>query len=182
MERFEICLAGSGGQGLITAGKILGESIALHSDKNVVQTQSYGPESRGGASRSEIVISDMPIYYPKIRKLDLLLALTQESVKKYISNLKDGGILVVDPFGVKEIPSEKYKTYSVPITQTSKEKLGKAIFGNIIALGAIAAITKIVPIGDLEKSVLSNVPKKFQEDNKKALAIGYQLGMDAIKK
>lgn len=180
--RFEICLAGSGGQGLITAGKILGEAVALHTDKNVVQTQSYGPESRGGASRAELVISDEPIYYPKVIKLDLLLALTQESVKKYLANLKAGGVLIVDPFGVKEIPTGDFKVYSIPVMTTSKAELGKVIFGNIIALGAIAAITKIIPLADLEKSVLANVPERYRDFNKQALNIGFKLGEEALKK
>ncbi|MBI5399023.1 2-oxoacid:acceptor oxidoreductase family protein [Candidatus Saganbacteria bacterium] len=174
--RFEICLAGHGGQGLVLAGKILGEAIALHSRKNVVQTQSYGPESRGGASRSEVVISDETINYPKVTRLDLLLALSQESVKKYLLNLKDDGILIVDPFGVKETPSGKYKIYSLPIMQTAKNELGKMIFGNIVALGAIAALTRIIPLEHLEQAVLNNVPQKFQADNKRALQIGFKLG------
>jgi 2-oxoglutarate ferredoxin oxidoreductase subunit gamma len=181
MSRFEICLAGSGGQGLITAGKILGEAIALHTSKNVVQTQSYGPESRGGASRAELVVSDEPIYYPKVVKLDLLLALTQESIKKYLANLKAGGTLIVDPSGVKDVPAGDFKVYNIPIMQTSKAELGKVIFGNILALGAIAALTKIIPLADLETSVLSNVPERFRDDNKKALGIGFKLGTEAAK-
>lgn len=181
MSKFEICLAGSGGQGLITAGKILGEAIALHSAKNVVQTQSYGPESRGGASRAELVVSDEPIDYPKVIKLDLLLALTQESVKKYLTNLKANGILIIDPFGVKEIPSGDFKVYNIPIMQTSKAVLGKIIFGNILALGAIDAITKIIALEHLETAVANNVPARFREDNKRALSIGYRLGEIALK-
>lgn len=181
MGRFEICLAGHGGQGLVLGGKILGEAIALHSDKNVVQTQSYGPESRGGASRSEIVVSDEPIYYPKVTKLDLLLALSQESVKKYLTNLKADGVLVIDPFGVKEIPSGSFKVFTVPVMQTAKAELGKVIFGNIIALGAIAAITRIIALEHLETAVGNNVPARFREDNKKALSIGYRLGSAALK-
>ncbi len=176
MGRFEICLAGHGGQGLVLAGKILGEALALYGGKNVVQTQSYGPESRGGASRSEIVVSGEPIYYPKVTKLDLLLALSSESVKKYLPNLKAGGTLIIDPFGVKETPAGQYKVYSLPITQTAKTELGKTVFGNIIALGAIAALTKIISPADLERSVLANVPQRYKDDNKKALAIGLRLG------
>lgn len=181
MSRFEICLAGHGGQGLVLGGKILGEAIALHSNKNVVQTQSYGPESRGGASRSEIVVADEPIYYPKVIKLDLLLALSQESVRKYLANLKTDGTLVIDPFDVKEIPSGSFKLYSIPVMQTAKNELGKVIFGNIIALGAIAALTKIISLEHLGTAVANNVPAKFREANQKALTLGYQLGEAALK-
>jgi len=182
MSRFEICLSGHGGQGMVLSGKILGEALALFLGKNVVQTQSYGPEARGGKSRSEIILSEEPIDYPKIIKLDLLLAMSQESLNSYLPNLRDGGILVVDNFGVKNIPIGKYKTYRLDIALTSKNELGKIIFGNIIALGAIAAITKIIPLEQLEKAVLSNVPKATGDSNKKALEIGFKIGREALER
>lgn len=172
MTRYEICLSGSGGQGLILAGKILGQAIALNTNKNVVQTQSYGPEARGGASRSEVVVSDETIYYPKVIKLDLLVALTQESCDKYTQNLKDGGILIVDPLYVKSIKNEKFKVYSIPFTQIAKNELGKSIFANIIVLGALSAITNLIDKNYLEETMLSYVPKATVEANKKAFERG----------
>lgn len=179
MGRYEICLSGHGGQGMVLGGKILAEALALYSEKNVVQTQSYGPEARGGASRSEIVISDEPIDYPKVTHPDLLLALNQEALNRYRPNLKEGGILVIDPFGVKNIPAGKFKLYRVSVTQLAKSELGKTIFGNIIALGAIAAISKLIPKEQLEKAVLSYVPEATRELNQKALEIGYKAGEKA---
>jgi 2-oxoglutarate ferredoxin oxidoreductase subunit gamma len=181
MERFEISLSGHGGQGLVLAGKILAEALALQEGKNVVQTQSYGPEARGGASRSEIVVSDAPIDYPKTTRLDLLLALNQESLHRYLPNLKEGGILVIDPFRVKEVPEGKFKLYRLAITTLAKTELGKTIFGNIIALGAIAAISRLIAREPLEKAVFSYVPEATREANKKALEIGYQAGEAALK-
>lgn len=179
MGRFEICLSGHGGQGMVLAGKILAEAVAIYQNKNVVQTQSYGPEARGGTSRSEIIISDQEIDYPKTTKLDLLLALNQESCNKYSSNLKEGGILIADPLGIKNIPSGNFMVYSIPITQLAKNQLGKTIFGNIIALGAIAAISEILSKEDLEKTVLKYVPEKTKDLNKKALDLGYKTGEEA---
>ncbi|MBI5078686.1 2-oxoacid:acceptor oxidoreductase family protein [Candidatus Saganbacteria bacterium] len=181
MERFEICLAGHGGQGLVLAGKILAEALALYHGKQVVQTQSYGPEARGGASRSEIVVSSSPIDYPKVTKPDLLLTLNQESLNRYLPNLKEEGILVADAENTKEIPPGKFKSYSLPITQLAKAELGKTIFSNIIALGAIAAITGIIPREPLEKAVISNVPAASREMNKKALDLGFRAGEEAAK-
>lgn len=181
MGRFEICLAGHGGQGLVLAGKILAEALALQAGKNVVQTQSYGPEARGGASRSEIVVSDESIDYPKVTKLDLLLALGQESCDRYLSNLKEDGILIIDPLGVKNTPRGKFKVFTIPITHLAKSQLGKIIFGNIIALGAISTITGIIPKDLLEKTVLSYVPERSKEANQKALEIGCQAGKEALK-
>ena len=182
MSRFEICLSGHGGQGMVLGGKILAEAIALYSDKNVVQTQSYGPEARGGASRSEIVVSDEPIDYPKITKLDLLLALSQKSCDNYIKNLKEGEILLIDPFSVKNIPQGKFRVYSIPITHLAKTEVGKIIYGNAIALGAICAISGIVSKESLEKTLLSYVPDKTREANKKALEFGYNAGKEALER
>jgi len=181
MAKLEICLAGSGGQGLILAGKILAEALALYGGKNTVQTQSYGPEARGGASRSEIIVSDEEIDYPKVTKPDLLLALNQESITRYLPNLKAGGTLVIDPFGVKEAPKGNFKVYSIDVTHLAKSELGKIIFGNIIALGAIAAITNLIPRETLEKGVLKYVPEATRDLNKKALEIGYRAGAEALK-
>ncbi|MBI5700537.1 2-oxoacid:acceptor oxidoreductase family protein [Candidatus Saganbacteria bacterium] len=181
MSRYEICLSGSGGQGMILCGKILAEGIAIYQGKFATQTQSYGPEARGGASRSEVVVSDEQIDYPKVTNLDLLLALTQESLNKYLSNLKDGGILIIDPFGVKNIPLGKYKVYEIKINDSAKAELGKTIYGNIIALGAISSITKIVSLENLAKAVEKNVPEKTREQNKIALEIGFKMGQDALR-
>ncbi|MFH0931386.1 MAG: 2-oxoacid:acceptor oxidoreductase family protein, partial [Candidatus Zixiibacteriota bacterium] len=104
-DRYDIRLSGSGGQGLIFAGTILAESLGVYEDKNVAQTQSYGPEARGGASRSDLVFSSGEIYYPKAIKLDLLLALTQEACDTYYLNLKDDGILLVDSNLVDQPPA-----------------------------------------------------------------------------
>lgn len=181
MGRFEICLSGHGGQGMVLAGRILAEALALQAGKYVAQTQSYGPEARGGASRSEIVVSEEPIDYPKVTQLDLLLALNQASLDRYHRNLKEGGILIIDPFQVKNIPAGKFKFYSIPITHEAVSQLGKNIFGNIIALGAIAAITKLIDKDKLEKTVLAYVPPLTKELNQKALEIGFRLGEEALK-
>ncbi|OGC06359.1 2-oxoglutarate ferredoxin oxidoreductase subunit gamma [Candidatus Falkowbacteria bacterium RIFCSPLOWO2_12_FULL_45_13] len=179
--RFEICLSGHGGQGMVLGGKILAEAIALYQDKHVVQTQSYGPEARGGASRSEIVVSDEEIDYPKVTQLNLLLALSQESCDKYSVNLESDGILIIDPLEVKSTPKGNFKVYSIPIIQLAKNELGKTLFANIIALGAIAAISGIVNQEELTRTVLKHVPEKTKEDNQKALELGYRTGQTAIK-
>src|SRR5210317_2115900 len=101
---YEIRLSGAGGQGLILIGKILAEAAAIYDDMNATQSQSYGPEARGGASRSEVIISDEDIDYPKAVNIDLLLALTQESVSKYYGDLKDGGIMLVDEDACQDLP------------------------------------------------------------------------------
>lgn len=173
--RYEIRLAGSGGQGLVLASVILAEAIVEYEGKNAVQNQSYGPEARGGSSKSEVIISDEEIDYPKAIKPDLLLAMTQEAYDKYIKDLKKGGILIVDEDLVKDIKNGDYKIYRIPLVRTAAEKIGKAFVANIVALGALVGVKDIVSKESLEKAVLSRVPKGTEELNRSALNAGFEL-------
>lgn len=170
--RYEIRLSGEGGQGLVLAGRILAEAAAIYDDKNATQSQSYGPEARGGASRSEVIISDEDIDYPKATNLDLLLALTQESCNKYAKDLKERGILLVDSDAVTRVPDGKYRTFKVPITEIARTQVGKAVVANIVALGIIARLADIVSVDALESAVLARVPKGTEELNLKAFRTG----------
>ncbi len=173
-DRFELRLSGSGGQGMILAAVILGEAIGGGDGRNVVQSQSYGPEARGGASKSDVVISANEIFYPKAIKLDLLLAMTQESLDKYLCDLKEGGVLVVDTTLVTEVPTQDY--YGLPFTRLAREEAGHVMVANVIALAAIAALTGIVSRESLTDSVLSRAPRGTEEKNRKAIEIGFREG------
>lgn len=168
----EIRLSGSGGQGLILGGIILAEA-AIIDGKNAVQSQSYGPEARGGASKAEVIISSDVIDYPKVEKADVLLALTQVAYDKYIKTLKDDGILIID--SVVKHRGGTHKIVQVPILSTASEKIGKSMVANIVAIGSIQQLTNIVSREALEKAVLNRVPKGTEELNKKALIEGYNL-------
>jgi 2-oxoglutarate ferredoxin oxidoreductase subunit gamma len=170
-DRFEMRLSGSGGQGMILATVIFAEAIANADDRNVVQTQSYGPEARGGASKSDVVISKNEIYYPKAMQLDLLLCMTQESMDKYYQDLKPTGILVVDTTLVTEIPTEKY--YGLPFTRLAREEAGHVMVANVIALAAIAELANLVSREALTAAVLKRAPKGTEEKNRKAIEIGF---------
>lgn len=180
MEKHEVRLSGSGGQGLLLAGIILAEA-AINDGKNAVQTQSYGPEARGGASKSEVLISDDVIDFPKVRICDVLLSLTQKSYEQYNEGLKEQGILIIDS-SVKVDNDLNYKVYSMPILETAAVVLGKPMVTNIVALGAIVEVTKIVSYTALEAAVLSRVPKGTEELNRKALSLGYDIAKEAMKK
>jgi 2-oxoglutarate ferredoxin oxidoreductase subunit gamma len=175
--RKEICLSGSGGQGLILAGIILAEAAGIYDGFEVAQTQSYGPEARGGASRSEVIISNEKIDYPKIIKSDILLALTQKACDKYIQNLKENGILLVDSTNVVKIPSFSGKIYQHPITEDAIKILGNQLVANIISLGIIVQLTAIVSRDAIEKAVESRIPERIKELNKRALEHGFQIGV-----
>ena len=175
-DRFEIRLSGSGGQGMILGAVILAEAIGVDYSKNVVQTQSYGPEARGGASKADVVVSTNEIYYPKAMQLDLLLCMTQESVDKYYTDLHKEGVLIVDSGFVKNIPTDNY--YGLPFTQIAREQAGHIMVANVVALGAIAAFTGIVSKEDLINAVLKRAPRGTEDKNRKAVDIGYN---DAMK-
>lgn len=173
-NQVEIRLSGSGGQGLILGGIILAEA-ALMDDKEAVQSQSYGPEARGGASKAEVIISDSEIHYPKVQKCDILLSLTQKSCDKYLSNLKENGTLIVDE--AVELPenTKQYDIYRMPILTTASEKIGRSMVANIVALGALNEITKVVSNESLERAILNRVPRGTEDFNRKAFESGKEI-------
>ncbi|MEZ4598693.1 MAG: 2-oxoacid:acceptor oxidoreductase family protein [Syntrophotaleaceae bacterium] len=172
-QRYELRFSGAGGQGLITAGIILAEAAAIIEGLYAVQSQSYGPEARGGASKSEVIIAREPIDYPKATSVDACLALTQEAADKYSRDVKPGGLLLVDSDFVRRIPSGPFKTYSLPIISTAKNEIGREIVANVVALGAMVALTGVVSREAGEQAVIARVPAAFVELNKKAYNAGY---------
>jgi 2-oxoglutarate ferredoxin oxidoreductase subunit gamma len=179
--RYELRFSGAGGQGLILAGVIMAEAASIYDGKQAVQSQSYGPEARGGASKSEVIVSDDAIDYPKATVVDALLALTQEACDKYSHDLKEGGVLLVDSDLVKRLPAGNFKTVAFPIINTAKNEVGREIVANIVALGAMVALTGVVSRESAEKAVLSRVPEAFLELNKKAFNMGYDKALAAQK-
>ncbi|MBM4286435.1 MAG: 2-oxoacid:ferredoxin oxidoreductase subunit gamma [Deltaproteobacteria bacterium] len=171
MARREIRLAGSGGQGLILAGLILAEAAGIYEGKEVAQTQSYGPEARGGASKAEVVISDAEIDYPKAVQPDILLCMNQRACDAYLADVRPGAVIIVDGSLVDALPDDA-EVVSLPFTRIARDLLGREMLANIVALGALAALTGIVSLPNLEKAVLARVPKGTEELNQKALAAG----------
>lgn len=170
----ELRLCGSGGQGLITAGIILAEA-AISEGKEAVQSQSYGPEARGGASKAEVIIDDKFIYHPKVVNPGVILALTQEAVNKYADDLSAEGLLIIDEDLVPDVPAG-LRVVKIPVTRLSTEKLGKDLYANIIALGLLVKVTKVVSVEAIQKAVANRVPPATVERNMQAL----QIGFDAI--
>ena len=169
-DRYEVRLAGEGGQGLILAGIILGEAAAIYDGKKAIQTQSYGPEARGGASKSEVIISTSDLDYPKVTSADALVVMSQEACDKYAADLRRDGLMIVDSGKVGRVPTSR--AYKVPITQLAVEATGKAIPANVVALGVLVGLSGIVSHEAIEKAVLARAPKGTEEMNKAALAAG----------
>jgi len=172
-ERFEIRLAGSGGQGLVLGGLIMSEAAAIFDGIYATQTQSYGPESRGGASKSEVVLSKEEVDYPKATNPDVVLLFTEAAAEKYLPMCKEDAIVIADADLVKtEIPDKYKKKVIVPLTKIAKEGVGREFVANIIAIGLIRELTGIITEASLEKALMERVPKGTEEMNRKALALG----------
>lgn len=175
----EIRLSGSGGQGLITAGIILARAAVL--DKvRVTQTQSYGPESRGGASRADVIISNDEFYYPEAVNFDVLLSLTQEACDKYLQDLKDTGILIADSSNIKNIRHTNAVIYEHPFTKIALNELGTKLPTNILTLAFLVKITGVVSEKSLKKAVKNSVKSQYLSLNSKAMKIGFKLAAAEI--
>ena len=173
--RKELRFSGSGGQGVITAAIIFAEA-AVAEGKEAVQSQSYGPEARGGASKAEVIIDDKTIYHPHVETPDLVLAMTQKAADKYYKDLHPDGLLVLDEELVPEPPDFPH-IVRVPITKLAIEEVGKPLFANIVALGALTHLTGLVSFDQVKKSVAHRVPPHTVDQNMKAL----QVGWDAVE-
>ena len=171
-ERIEIRLAGEGGQGLILAGLILAEAAVMYDHKYACQTQSYGPEARGGASKSEVVIDNEEIDYPKVIAADILLAMSQQACDKYFHDLKRDGMLIVDSVNVQRVPTSR--AHSVPITRIAEEATGRSITANVVGLGLLVGLSGVVSRDAIEKAVTDRAPRGTAEINLKALAAGFE--------
>jgi 2-oxoglutarate ferredoxin oxidoreductase subunit gamma len=181
IERFEVRLAGTGGQGIILAGIILAEAAAIGAGKNVAQTQSYGPEARGGASKAEIIIADGEIDYPKVIQADLLLALSQEACDRYGREVKPDGWFIVDAGLVRRVPPHSH-TVAVPITDIALEKTGRRITANIVGLGIIAGLTDLLSKEAITQAVERRAPAGTLELNRQALEAGLLVANGVKKK
>jgi len=180
--RLEIRLAGFGGQGIIRAGLILAMAACIHGKQNAVQTQSYGPESRGGSCKSEVVISDEEIDFPKATEPDVLVTMSQEAYTTYVNAAKKGGILILDP---DLVPNQKIvlagvRVFKVPATKMAEE-LGKTMVANVVMLGALTSITSLVNAEAMRKSILGNIPKGTEKLNLAAFEKGYEYGKTLLK-
>jgi len=177
--RYEIRLSGSGGQGLILMGIILAEAMGIYDGKFVAQTQSYGPEARGGSSKSEVIVSDEEIDYPEAMQLDLLLAMNQKSCDEFYPDLKPEGLLIIDSTFITQVPTSK--AFQIPFTRIAREKFKREVVANIIALGALTQLSPIISSKAVESAVLARVPKGTEKLNRDALKAGIAAAKRAKK-
>ena len=179
MERCRMVFSGSGGQGVITATIILAEAAVLYENLNAVQSQSYGAAARGGATRSDVIISDSTIDYPKVIQPNVLVCLTQEAYNKFYPIVRPGGLLVTDTRYVKTQRKVDAQQRELPMYQNVMDQIGKPIVFNICMLGVVIALTGLVKPESIMKSLENRIPADFLDLNRKALDIGIRLGQAA---
>jgi 2-oxoglutarate ferredoxin oxidoreductase subunit gamma len=177
MSRNEIRFSGFGGQGIITAGYILGKAAALHDERHVTLIKSYGPESRGGASSAQVIISDEEIDYPRVTQPELLVTMSQEAYAKYVDELASGGLLLIDKDLVElNHTRDDIQVRAIPATRIAESELGRKIVANIVMLGFVAANSDVVSFEGIREAVLSSIPKGTEQLNSQALEMGYAYG------
>jgi len=181
MSRYEVRIAGLGGQGIVTAGVMIGRGASVFGGKNVTLAQSYGPESRGGASKVEVIVSDEKINYPKLRKPNIVAVMSQEAYQKNIGDLNGDTIVVVDPDMVQEDQlNHTARTYRVPATRIA-ERLGKKIVSNMVMVGAIIGLTDMVDTAAVEKAIAKYTPRGTEQLNLTAFKNGYDLARGLLQ-
>jgi len=175
MERCRMVFSGSGGQGVITAAIILAEAAVLYEDLNAVQSQVYGPEARGGATRTDVIIADSEIFFPKVFQPNVLVCLTQQAYNKYSAIIRPGGMLLTDTRYVRTERKVDARQVELPMYATVIEKIGKPIVLNICMLGAVIALTQLVRADSIMRVLQSRIPENFLKINREALHLGMEL-------
>lgn len=172
--RKEIRIAGFGGQGIALAGFILGKALALYDDLEAVMTQSYGPEARGGASSTNVVVSDRQIAYPFVQNADVLVAMSQEAYTKFRPTARPDAMILIDEELVN--PQDDDHPYRIPATRLAEE-MGQRIIANVVMLGFFTAVTEIVTREAMEKAIETSVPAKAVDLNIGAFAKGFEYAL-----
>lgn len=173
-----IRFSGFGGQGIILAGVIYGHA-ATFDGKNVVQTQSYGSASRGGACKCDVIISDEQIYELEFPEPDVLITLSQQAYNKYASQLKNNGTLIFEKDMVCTKKSHiQHHIHSISATDTAYRKFGRKIMANLIVLGYTTGLLGIVSKEAVKKAICEHVPQGTEETNIKAFEEGYKLSKE----
>lgn len=178
----EIRIAGFGGQGVLLSAHIIGRAISIHEGGYATMTQNYGPEARGGAASAALVVSDQPVLYPYAVSPDILVALSQEAYSRFVGEVKEGGMLLVEEDLVPlDHKAQHLKVYGIPATRIAEE-LGKKMVLNVVMVGFFCAITGVLSRESAIAAVTDAVPERFRKLNLDAFDRGFQYGVDLLAK
>ncbi len=160
---------------MITAAIILAEAAVLCEGLTATQTQAYGPEARGGATRSDVIIADSQIHFPKVIQPNVLVCLTQTAYNKFYSIIRPGGLLLSDAKYVETEAKVDARQIQLPMYQAVMDEIGRPIVFNICMLGAVVGLTGVVKAESVMQILGKRVPKDYLEMNRKALDLGLRL-------
>ena len=174
-DKLQIRFAGVGGQGMVTLGSILAQAACL-SGLSAACSQSYGSRARGGASRADVIVSRADIDYPHVERPDYLICLAQEAFVRYGLDIEKESIIIYDNYFVGVGNIDLKHTISIEATKIATDKLGNKIAANFIMLGALVGITHMVSSAIVMKAIEQLINLRFQELNKEAFRLGFELG------
>jgi 2-oxoglutarate ferredoxin oxidoreductase subunit gamma len=178
--RHEVRFSGAGGQGIILAATLLADA-AVATGREVVATQNYGPEARGGASKAEVIVSDDEIDFPEVTAPVITVCLSQEAFDAYAGLTVPGGLVVYDERLVRPSTLPERRVVGLPFTEVAESELGKAIAANMVMLGAVSHLSGLVDFDALADALRRRLPARIVELNLKALQLGcdYATRLDA---
>jgi len=180
LQLTELRIAGFGGQGVILSAIILGKAASIYQDACATMTQNFGPEARGGACSTQLILSDQPILYPYVTQPDIMVVMSQEAYNRFVPELKEGGTLIVeqDLVHITDLPRQT-RVYSCPATRLAEE-LGKRMVLNSVIVGFFTAVTRLLDADAVRKAVADSVPASFRELNLKAFEKGFEYGLQSL--
>lgn len=180
-NRFEVRLSGEGGQGVILGGAILAEAAILHEARFAVQSPMYGSRVRGGPTKVDVIVSDEEIIYPRATCINFFLSLAQISYDKFCTELADDAIIMIDKNLVPNV-TDHYLVYRYPFVEVAKNELNNVVLSNIIALAALVELTGAVSPEALWQAIAARVPQKYLDLNRRAMELGFQVGLEMMEK
>ncbi|MBE0432776.1 2-oxoacid:acceptor oxidoreductase family protein [candidate division WOR-3 bacterium] len=176
----EIRFSGLGGQGIIRSGFIVGRACSIYDNKYATMTQSFGPEARGSACSSQLVVSEEKILYPYITQPHILVSMSREAYEKYEPELQEDGTLVIDEDLVSPVLRAQIRIFKIPATRFAEE-LGNRIIANLVMLGFFTAVTNVVSYEAMKKAIPGSVPDRALALNMKGFERGYAYGREQLK-
>ncbi|MCH3915355.1 MAG: 2-oxoacid:acceptor oxidoreductase family protein [Acidaminococcaceae bacterium] len=180
-KQYEFRFGGAGGQGLMLMGDIFAEAAGTKAGKEIVLTRSYGPEARGGACRSELIVSNQPINYPAVRSPHFVVAMSQQACDKYHGDIDKNGTLLIDPRFVRNLPLGVKKLYSIPMTEIAEKTTGSTLASNVVAIGATAALSGVLDISQVKQAVLDHFKPALRSSNEKAFDAGVKAAFEVMQ-
>ena len=176
----QVRLAGFGGQGIVLAGLILGKAVTLYEGANAAMTQSYGPEARGGACSADVVISTGRIDYPRVASPDILVLMSEEAARTYGPQTARDAVVLINRDLVRTIPQNTGLLIHTVSATGIAENMGRVIVANIVMLGFITAVTKIVQFESMKQAILDSIPAGTEKLNLAAFQAGHECGEETV--